>query len=80
MIDICERVAESLSAYLEGEDAGELELDRASIEVHLQVCTYCGSLRPLGQAKPRSGQIPAPPPCIWDGIEATLRSEGLIRD
>jgi hypothetical protein len=80
LIDICERVAESLSAYLDDGDTDELGLDRASIEAHLRVCTYCGELRPGTQAKPRSGQVPAPPARLWDSIEATLRSEGLIRD
>ena len=80
MIDICERVADSLSAYMDGEDAEEPQLDRASIEAHLRVCNYCGALRPATQARPRSGPVPAPPQRIWDDIEATLRSEGLIRD
>ena len=81
LIDICERVAESLSAYLDDdEDTDELGLDRASMEAHLRVCTYCGALRPGTQAKPKSGQVPAPPARLWDSIEATLRSEGLIRD
>jgi predicted anti-sigma-YlaC factor YlaD len=80
LFDICERVAESLSAYLDDEDADEPKLDQASIEAHLRVCTYCGALRPAGQARPRSGQVPAPPARLWETIEATLRSEGLIRD
>jgi len=82
LIDFCEHVAESLSAFLEGEgaDVSVSGLDRKSIEAHLAVCTYCGSLRPKTSAMPRNGPIPAPPPRVWEGIESILREEGLVRD
>lgn len=75
MIDICGQVAESLSAFFEGEAAGPsgVGLDRASVEAHLRVCTYCGSLPTGRQASPL-------PSKIWDGIESVLRADGLIRD
>jgi hypothetical protein len=81
LFDICEHVAEALSAYLEGE-AGEASvsgLDRESIEAHLAVCTYCGALRPATSATPKRGQVPAPPPRLWEGIESILREDGLIQ-
>jgi hypothetical protein len=80
LIDICEHVAESLSAYLDGDEATAVGLDRRSIEAHLAVCTYCGALRPAASATPRSGLVPPPPSHVWDGIEAALRQDGLIAD
>jgi hypothetical protein len=75
LIDICEQVAESLSAYFEPETSipSGVGLDRATIESHVRVCTYCSTL-------PGNGRIPPPPTKVWDGIEAVLRAEGLIRD
>lgn len=80
LIDICEQVAESLSAFRDegAEGASVVGLDRQSIEAHLAVCTYCGALRPRGSAVPKEGTVP--PPGIWEGIESVLREEGLIRD
>ncbi|MEZ0229520.1 MAG: hypothetical protein ACAI25_12895 [Planctomycetota bacterium] len=76
MIDICEQVAESLSAFIiDGEVTGSqgIGLDRESIESHLRVCAYCSTL-------PANGRVPPPPERVWDGIESVLRAEGLIRD
>jgi hypothetical protein len=75
LIDICERVAESLSAFIEGDATAPagVGLDRASVESHLRVCAYCSTL-------PGSRRVPPPPPRVWDGIESVLRAEGLIRD
>ncbi len=75
-------MAEALSAYMEGEaaEASVSGLDRETIEAHLAVCTYCGALRPRISATPKRGQVPAPPPRVWEGIESALRGDGLIKD
>ena len=57
LIDICEQVAESLSAFIiDGEVTGSqgIGLDRESIESHLRVCAYCSTL-------PENGRVPPPP-------------------
>jgi anti-sigma factor RsiW len=83
LIQFCDRVAESISAYVDGESsesAHDCGLDRASIEAHLKVCTYCGALRhrmDKTQNALRGGA--EPPKRLWDGIESALRAEGLIR-
>jgi hypothetical protein len=75
LIDICEQVAESLSAFFDegASSPSGVGLDRASIEAHLRACTYCAAL-------PKGRKATPPPERIWSGIESVLRSEGLIRE
>ena len=84
MFDICEQMAEALSSYMEAEaspvQSSVSGLDRKTIEANLAVCTYCGALRPRTSATPKRGQVPAPPPRVWEGIESALRENGLIKD